>query len=77
MVPDAYTQFADTEAWRKANQIEQLYETIDLEHYDETRRLVFHLQHTSPPILTKHSIPNGPDDAIDEVSLYTYLKSSI
>lgn len=38
---DAYTQFSETEAWRKANHLEQLYETIDLEHYDETRRLVF------------------------------------
>ncbi|KUJ06861.1 CRAL/TRIO domain-containing protein, partial [Mollisia scopiformis] len=39
IVQDAYKQFADTEAWRKANQIDQLYETIDLEHYYETRRL--------------------------------------
>lgn len=36
---DALVQFEDTEAWRKANEIDQLYETIDLEQYDETRRL--------------------------------------
>lgn len=39
VVQDAYQQFADTEAWRHANQIDELYETIDLDHYDETRRL--------------------------------------
>ncbi|CAG8954657.1 hypothetical protein HYFRA_00004578 [Hymenoscyphus fraxineus] len=39
IVADAFAQFKDTEDWRKANQITQLYETIDLEHYEETRRL--------------------------------------
>ncbi|PMD30679.1 CRAL/TRIO domain-containing protein [Hyaloscypha variabilis F] len=39
VVADALTQFTDTEKWRKANQLDQLYETIDIEHYDETRRL--------------------------------------
>ncbi|KAE9371627.1 CRAL/TRIO domain-containing protein [Stipitochalara longipes BDJ] len=39
IVPDALKQFADTEEWRKANQLDQLYETIDIEHYDETRHL--------------------------------------
>lgn len=38
-VQDAYKQFADTEDWRKANHLDQLYETIDLDHYEETRRL--------------------------------------
>jgi hypothetical protein len=40
IVPDAYKQFQETEDWRKANEIDKLYETIDLEHYEETRRLV-------------------------------------
>lgn len=40
MVPDAFQQFSETEEWRKANELDQLYETIDLEQYDETRRLV-------------------------------------
>ncbi|PQE10161.1 phosphatidylinositol transporter protein [Rutstroemia sp. NJR-2017a WRK4] len=39
VVSDAIQQFADTEAWREANQLDQLYETIDLEQYEETRRL--------------------------------------
>lgn len=37
---DAYKQFKDTEDWRKANQLEVLYETIDVEAYEETRSLV-------------------------------------
>ncbi|KAF2723496.1 CRAL/TRIO domain-containing protein [Polychaeton citri CBS 116435] len=36
---DAYIQFKDTEDWRKENQLDQLYETIDLKEYEETRRL--------------------------------------
>lgn len=39
VVKDALKQFEDTEVWRKANQLDQLYETIDLEQYEETRRL--------------------------------------
>jgi hypothetical protein len=39
-VQDAFKQFKDTEDWRKANQLDQLYETIDVEQYDETRKLV-------------------------------------
>ncbi|KAK9234522.1 CRAL/TRIO domain-containing protein [Lipomyces kononenkoae] len=38
-VPDAFKQFQDTEQWRNANEIDKLYNTIDLERYDETRRL--------------------------------------
>jgi len=36
---EAWAQFKDTEDWRKENQIDKLYETIDLEDYDRTRRL--------------------------------------
>ncbi|EHL00215.1 putative SEC14 cytosolic factor [Glarea lozoyensis 74030] len=39
VVADAYKQFQETEDWRKANEIDKLYETIDLEQYEETRRL--------------------------------------
>ncbi|TVY55851.1 SEC14 cytosolic factor [Lachnellula suecica] len=38
-VEDAFKQFQDTEDWRKANELDKLYETIDLDHYEETRRL--------------------------------------
>lgn len=36
---DAYKQFKDTEDWRKANDINVLYDTIELEAYEESRRL--------------------------------------
>jgi len=39
-VPDAYKQFSDTEAWRKANHLDVLYDTIDVDAYEETRKLV-------------------------------------
>ncbi|TVY45365.1 SEC14 cytosolic factor [Lachnellula subtilissima] len=38
-VEEAFKQFQDTEEWRKANQLDKLYETIDLDQYEETRRL--------------------------------------
>ncbi len=37
---DAYTQFKDTEDWRAANDITKLYDTIDVEAYEQSRRLV-------------------------------------
>lgn len=36
---DAFTQFQDTEDWRKSNEIDNLYNTIDVDDYDETRKL--------------------------------------
>ncbi|GAD95398.1 phosphatidylinositol transporter, putative [Paecilomyces variotii No. 5] len=35
----AFQQFKDTEEWRKDNKIEALYENIDIESYDEARRM--------------------------------------
>jgi hypothetical protein len=43
VVKDAYAQFKDTEDWRKANQLEVLYDTIDVDAYEQTRRLVWNL----------------------------------
>jgi len=37
---DAFQQFKDTEDWRKENKLDELYDTIDIHDYDETRRLV-------------------------------------
>ena len=37
---DAYTQFKETEQWREINKIDQLYYNIDVDNYDEARRLV-------------------------------------
>ncbi|KAF7543816.1 hypothetical protein G7046_g9925 [Stylonectria norvegica] len=39
IVEDAFQQFKDTEDWRAANDIEVLYNTIDLEAYEQSRRL--------------------------------------
>ncbi|KAI0021592.1 CRAL-TRIO domain-containing protein [Xylariomycetidae sp. FL0641] len=39
VVQDAYGQFADTENFRKANQIEVLYDTIDIESYSSSQKL--------------------------------------
>ncbi|OAA76514.1 Cellular retinaldehyde-binding/triple function [Akanthomyces lecanii RCEF 1005] len=39
IVEDAFTQFKETEDWRAANELDVLYETIDLDAYEESRRL--------------------------------------
>ncbi|KAK3294163.1 CRAL-TRIO domain-containing protein [Chaetomium fimeti] len=39
VVNDAYQQFKDTEAWRQANHLNVLYDTIDVDAYEQTRRL--------------------------------------
>lgn len=36
---EAFNQFKDTEDWRKENQLDTLYDTIDVEEYEATRRL--------------------------------------
>ncbi|KAK1831298.1 CRAL-TRIO domain-containing protein [Podospora conica] len=36
---DAYKQFKDTSDWRRANDIDTLYDTIDADAYEESRRL--------------------------------------
>lgn len=36
---EAFNQLKDTEDWRKENQLETLYDTIDIDEYDATRRL--------------------------------------
>ncbi|KAF3057659.1 SEC14 cytosolic factor [Trichoderma lentiforme] len=39
VVEDAFGQFKDTEEWRAANNIDTLYRTIELEAYEQSRRL--------------------------------------
>jgi hypothetical protein len=36
----AFDQFNGTEKWRRENRLSELYETIDVEAYEETRKLV-------------------------------------
>lgn len=38
-VEDAYKQFKETEDWRKNIQLDLLYDTIDVESYEQSRRL--------------------------------------
>ena len=40
VVNDAFQQFSDTEEWRKANEIDILYHTIEVDAYEQSRRLV-------------------------------------
>ncbi|TFB03854.1 hypothetical protein CCMA1212_003609 [Trichoderma ghanense] len=40
IVDDALAQFKDTEEWRAANNIDTLYRTIELDAYEQSRRLV-------------------------------------
>jgi pterin-4a-carbinolamine dehydratase len=37
---EAFKQFKDTEDWRKDNKLDQIFETIDVEEFEQTRRLV-------------------------------------
>ena len=53
MPRDAFGQFKDTEDWRKENSIDQLYETIDVDEYDESRKLV-RILHYSPGDAAEH-----------------------
>ncbi|KAF2827583.1 CRAL/TRIO domain-containing protein [Ophiobolus disseminans] len=36
---EAYKQFKDTEDWRKENKLDQIFETIEVEEFEQTRRL--------------------------------------
>jgi len=37
---EAFKQFKDTEDWRKENKLEQIFESIEVEEFEQTRRLV-------------------------------------
>lgn len=64
---DAFVQFKDTEIWRKDNKLEELYELIDIQDYQEARSVVS-LEHPFPSIRNvwaeKESIHNGLVDGI-------------
>jgi hypothetical protein len=38
---EAFKQFKDTEDWRKDNKLDQIFENIDIEEFEQTRRLVW------------------------------------
>jgi hypothetical protein len=37
---EAFKQFKDTEEWRKENKLNEIFNTIEIEEYEQTRRLV-------------------------------------
>jgi hypothetical protein len=43
---DAFKQFKETEDWRVANDIDVLYRTIEIDAYEQSRRLVIILNQT-------------------------------
>jgi len=47
-VEDAFQQFKHTEEWREATQLDVIYDTIDLDQYEQTRRLVRRSRPTRP-----------------------------
>ena len=50
---EAFGQFKDTEDWRKDIQLDKLYDTIDINEYEQTRVLVSRLpSHQSVHTLT-------------------------
>jgi len=39
-IQEAFKQFQDTEDWRKANEVDVLYESFDDEAFEQSRRMV-------------------------------------
>jgi hypothetical protein len=54
---EALKQFKDTEDWRKANRLDELYDTIDIGEYEQSRRLVCY------PIEVSNNM-NGTDNLL-------------
>ena len=69
---DAFAQFKDTEIWRKENDLEALYEKIEIKDYQEARSVVggSSSKHESSK-LTIQSIHNGRVVEINAAYLYT------
>ena len=79
VVEDAFGQFKDTEDWRKANDLDVLYRTIELDAYEQCRRLVrpkypFSIRVSYLTIFLR-SIPSGQAAATAEASPSTSSRS--
>ena len=72
---DAFAQFKDTEIWRKENDLDALYEKIDIRDYQEARSVV---SGSSPKQasfkLTFPSTHNGQVVEINVAYLYIFMK---
>ncbi|RYP27849.1 hypothetical protein DL767_007497 [Monosporascus sp. MG133] len=74
VVQDAYKQFSDTENFREANQIGLLYDTMDIDRYEESKKLVGDVHIVSCRSETQlicYSILGGPVDATSGTA-FTY-----
>jgi|TARA_R110002003_G_scaffold1113_5_gene22430 hypothetical protein len=58
---EAFKQFKDTEDWRKENKLDLIFETIEVEEYEQTRRLVWGCAYDDllSHLTALHSILNG------------------
>jgi len=69
---EAFKQFKDTEDWRRENKLSDIFNNIEIEEYEQTRRLVT----TRPAVQTRPmadvatvcSTPNGSADATSAAS---------
>ncbi len=75
---EAFKQFKDTEDWRKDQNINELFEIIEAEEYEQTRQLVTTSCSFSLAALcltAALSTLNGLADAISAVSRCTFSRS--
>ncbi|MCJ1285428.1 hypothetical protein MMC26_004768 [Xylographa opegraphella] len=66
---DALQQFTETEAWREANKIGDLYNNIDIKDYEETRRLYADQ--------FSYSTPNGLAEEVAQLPYITKLQGDL
>lgn len=76
MPQDAFQQFADTEKWRKDNNLEALYEKIDITDYQEARSVVSGSNLIFENLADTPSIHNGLVEGTNVVYRCTFTKSA-
>jgi len=85
-VEPAYEHFVSTEKWREQNQLDNLYETMDVDEYEATRRLVRAFcicrlggrgcQSRVAISTDERSTHSGPGEGIDGACRFTCLWSA-
>ncbi|KAJ4365900.1 hypothetical protein N0V83_008522 [Neocucurbitaria cava] len=65
IAPEAFKQFKDTEDWRKENHLSEIFNTIETEEFEQTRRLVHGPAYSAARLCltAARSIPSGSVDA--------------
>lgn len=78
-VNDALKQLKDTEIWRETNKVDELYDTFDVDSFEEARKVVSscsaHLLSHWESTAVSSSITNGLADAISLADLSTCTRS--